>query len=251
MQISTDNGKTYQTFISAELVSVRIDNPLSLQTLFETTYDHILSKSLSTNMYSSETHSAEEIAQVDRIYEDTLPEYSFINNGIQFAIRNPEAAKCDFLNPNTGWKVHLNVKPENVTAVSEYLKKEGYAHKYLYGGVGSEGKAFTLYIGSFALTHKLAREISSTLGELLAQPTAHDEVELAQGIAGRFTAITPSSSEEAPVFTQYGVYGMSARKEKLLSMGNWTKIVTQESKKELATDAYNALTEKYGTYFTG
>lgn len=39
----------------------------------------------------------------------------------------------DFKNPNIGWKMHLNVTPENVVEVSTYLRKEGYCHKYLSG----------------------------------------------------------------------------------------------------------------------
>tara|TARA_A100001015_G_scaffold209665_1_gene234800 strand:- start:132 stop:761 length:630 start_codon:yes stop_codon:yes gene_type:complete len=78
-----------------------------------------------------------------------FPEYSFDEAALAYAQENLDDAKITRgFNVNTGWKVHLTPHPEHVMELSTYLKENGYYHKYLSGGFPSDGKAFTVYLGS-------------------------------------------------------------------------------------------------------
>ncbi|TAL55323.1 MAG: hypothetical protein EPN86_03375 [Nanoarchaeota archaeon] len=135
----------------------------------------------------------EEIA-AQAVYKRIVPEY-------EMARANPQ--RCDFGDsPNHGWKVHLNVEVQNVQAVSDFLKGQGYYHKYLEGGDIADGKVFTLYLGSFAKAQSEAATISESLEGRLAKPVNHDEVELARGVVGRFRT-------ERFGFNPYGTSGLS------------------------------------------
>jgi hypothetical protein len=87
--------------------------------------------------------------------------------------------KKDFEEANIGWKIHLNVCPENTKAVSEYLISQEYYHKYFGGGEIEDGKIFTVYIGSYLLTEKLAREIYHDIYWILARSRIPGELEFA------------------------------------------------------------------------
>jgi len=88
--------------------------------------------------------------------------------------------------PDAHWKFHLNVLPENVRTVSEFLKRHNFHHKYLSGGEIESGKIFTVYTGSKKLTEFAVRVISSNVGNLLTDPKAEGEVLFAPNIVGRF-----------------------------------------------------------------
>lgn len=146
-----------------------------------------------------------------------------------------------------GHKIHLNVTPENVIAVSEYLKQNKFRHKYLFGGDINDGKIFTIYIGSFDLARKLSLELSQALKGLLAKPAAVEEIEYAPNIVGRFDA------GKTPNFLQYGlgVRGISV-------LRNWGQILlysSTETKPSHVVTAfrasYNQLAKDFGTYFYG
>lgn len=119
-----------------------------------------------------------------KLYEQHLPEY---NHSGSSAPISPD--KIDYLEndkQDSGHKLHLNVAAQDVAAVAEYLKRQGYRHKYLSGGEISDGKVFTVYIGSKDLTDKLAQEISRDLAPHLKRPVFSDEVEYAPNVVGRF-----------------------------------------------------------------
>lgn len=88
--------------------------------------------------------------------------------------------------PRAGWKFHLNVKPENVINVSEFLKNSNFHHKYLSGGEIDSGKIFTVYTGSKQITEKSVKEIWDNIGKLLEKPKAQGEAAFAPNIVGRF-----------------------------------------------------------------
>ena len=135
-------------------------------------------------------------------YEKILAEYSQSRREDVETLNqaSPESGKVDFEDVNIGWKFHLNVSIENVVAVSEYLIREGYIHKYLTGGESQYGKVFTVYIGSHALAKKLAQKISQDLKDKLAKPDVGNEVEFETGVVGRFVA-------KVPGFNNYGTAG--------------------------------------------
>jgi hypothetical protein len=142
----------------------------------------------------------------------------------------------DFFECDTGYKLHLNVLPENVRSVSEYLKSKGYSHKYLSGGSPEDGKIFTIYTGSKKLTTSLAKEISRELSGLICRPSTSSEVEFAPNIVGRFSVISDK-------YTRYPigkVRGMPIRKD--LFGANHTQAFNL---------SFIELEKDFGVYFTG
>ena len=158
-------------------------------------------------------------------YTDVLEEYIFHGS--------PE--KSQFFNddPNCGYKVHLNVLPANVIAVSNFLKNHEFHHKYLHGGEIEDGKIFTVYLGSKAATERYVREIYEGVGDLLEHSKAYGEVEYAPRIVGRFVG-------GKKYFRQYGREGISL----LYDLPSEHPLNTPERAREKAL-------EEYGEYFGG
>lgn len=158
-------------------------------------------------------------------YIDVLQEYMFHGT--------PEKSQFFNNDPNTGYKVHLNVLPENVVAVSNFLKTHGFNHKYLNGGEIESGKVFTVYLGSKEATERYVKEIYEGVGNLLEIPKAHGEIEYAPRIVGRFVG-------GKQYFRQYGRDGISA----LYDLPTYHPENTPERAKKKAL-------EEYGEYFGG
>jgi hypothetical protein len=146
-----------------------------------------------------------------------------------------------------GHKIHLNVEPGGLVAVSEYLRKGKFWHKYLDGEI-LDGKVFTVYFGSHDLAKKLASQISRDLRPYLRQPIVKDEVEYAPNISGRFQVMSEA-------FEQYG-FGLrgisiltSWAKDKITY---WTPQAEKAKRLPLAfDDSYKAMADLYGEYFYG
>jgi hypothetical protein len=94
--------------------------------------------------------------------------------------------KNDDIEWNVGWKFHINVSPDNCLMVSSWLKDNNYCHKLLHGGEIEDGKIFTVYIGSYELSKKLAKEVSQGVGKFISKPVDITEIEFEEGIIGRF-----------------------------------------------------------------
>lgn len=170
-------------------------------------------------------------------YQATLAPYEF---------HLPESDKTDFpKDPNEGYKLHLNVPIACVQAVSEYLKTEGYNHKYL-SGCDDPGSLFTLYIGSHRLAFALAKRISTDLSKYLAKPTRTDEVEFAPNVVGRFSTRRHG----------YNKYGLGLRGISCLNRFSNSFWISDETRlKEYLKTAFNvtyeSLSNNYGEYFHG
>ncbi len=245
-RISHDDGRTWST----EMASSNIERvgrwekgeALTLDDFYNNTESHLKSASLPDNPSTASTEGE---------YTDALTPYEYIGEVVNGVVSDKDKAKYNFAfgNINEGWKIHLNVTPENVLDVSEYLKQNGYVHKYLTGGLGYDGKAFTIYFGAKSIMDKWVPQLSNDLSTQLCKPSVIDEIEIGSGVVGRFTAIegTTSTSE----YLQYGEYGMSARKDFIREKGGWKNIKTRKAKREVAQDAYTKLSQKYGSYFHG
>ena len=185
-------------------------------------------------------------------YRDILPEYALSPADVkEYNSSNPDSQKFDCKDPNEAWKLHLNVRPEDIVSVSSYLQENGYLHKYLSGGELSDGKVFTIYVGSYDLVTKLAEEISSDLQEKLCRPGHHGEIELAAGVVGRFAG--PKKE-----FGKYGTSGFSFLRSDASLYNNYVNTAIgssnyQEQLEKLRTMAetkgYSRLLELYGDYF--
>ena len=92
------------------------------------------------------------------------------------------------LSLDVSYKLRLNVPPEHLQFVAQYLIDEGYYFKYLSGGAHLSGEIFTVYIGSLDLTRKLAGELSEALRGRLCKPINKREVEFAPNVSGYFKA---------------------------------------------------------------
>lgn len=192
-------------------------------------------------------------------YLQQLKDYNF--NGMK--------EKTDFKfsdDPNIGWKLHLNVTPENVKEVSHVLSEKGYCHKYLMAGDASDGKVFTIYIGSRKKTEEEAQQISTSLKGLLSKPVNKAEVEFAPGVVARFTAKNPHSDKSMSFtgpnrakFHHYGSLGLVWLMDDMnIAIRNRQKMSADQfdewfSKEKFAIElrAYAELKKEFGEYFSG
>jgi len=175
-------------------------------------------------------------------YEKELKDYSVHRSG---------AASDKVDAPGSGEfygnKLHLNIEPKDVVAVSKYLKQERFWHKYLSGGEIEDGKIFTIYVGSAVLTKKLAQKISQDLKLYLRKPVEKGEVEYAPNVIGRFSGSRKN-------YEQYGagLRGVSILRSWGERIGPWTPQDEKRRLLPLAFDAtYNAMADEYGEYFYG
>ena len=99
-------------------------------------------------------------------------------------------------NPNIGWKCHLNIAPENVVRVSSILKTLDLEHKYLLADV-SDGKVFTVYLGSKQIVEAVMPHLYGELKDYLLEPKAPGEIAFAPGIVGRFSGSKDRFSTKA------------------------------------------------------
>ncbi|MBI5412172.1 hypothetical protein HZA43_03275 [Candidatus Peregrinibacteria bacterium] len=149
-------------------------------------------------------------------------------------------------NCNLGYKLHLNIPIASVRAVSDYLIRGSFHHKYLCGGDITDGKIFTIYIGSQRLALRLAEQISHDLDGHLAKPCEPSEIELAPNVCGRFKG---SDTD----FTPYpcgGLRGIPLVRS--LQDLVWSP---PEKQKQALPQAfaifYNHLASQYGAFFHG
>lgn len=138
----------------------------------------------------------------------------------------------DFINDlNKGWKLHLNILPEDTLLVSRWLKINNFCHKFLSGGDIENGKIFTIYVGSYDLCTKMSAKIFNALNQYLCKPADDREIEFESGIVGRFV-------DDSLDFEQYGTCGFSLK--------SYTKNMDQDQRALLS---FRELKTKYGDYF--
>ena len=105
-----------------------------------------------------------------------------------------------------GWKLHLDVSPENYETVHRWFWNEtaaGYKH---HNATRERGAGFTVYVGSKREADALARRISGELSALLAQPSwriRETDVQLAPNVWARFDI-----NGKFPDLTDYGSHGV-------------------------------------------
>lgn len=161
---------------------------------------------------------------------------------------------------NQGWKIHLNVAPENRVIVEEWLRKQGmYDHtqQEAWAGAdkgiplfksgrnsGQEGKDFTVYIGERDSANTLAELINSQLGDKILPASGDaltDDMPLSGNIVGRFD-IAGFDRE----FHQYGSQGVPYFQDDMaeLTFGGGNK-------NAMRMKANTELMKRYGTYYAG
>ncbi len=180
--------------------------------------------------------------QIEAKYAKVMMPYHVGSSGAQ-------EGTCDFGslgNADIGHKLHLNVSIEDVFDASEYLKDAGYAHKYLSGGNPLLGKIFTVYIGEKNLADRVAKRLSVDLSHLLRCPVAHEDVEYAPNIGGRFAV-------RAEFFDAHGQglrgIPMLASDAEALSFGDVKP--NPEWLRKAFDRSFQRCTEEYGEYFFG
>jgi hypothetical protein len=169
-------------------------------------------------------------------YENTILEYKF-----------PVALgdKIDVNDCNKGHKIHLNVAPQFVLEVSNYLKENKYHHKYLSGGDASDGKIFTIYLGSHNNAYNRSKIISQELDGKLLKPLDKSEIEYAPNICGRFCARSIRFHQYPNPHTR----GMSALRQCCFS--TYRKNYTADEIKYDFNITYEALADEFGVLFHG
>ncbi len=200
----------------------------------------------------------EKLKEANSEYKKILEEYMFPTDKVQeYNEQNPNEIKSNFIepeNPNVGWKFHLNVIPEHVKSVSEYLINNGYNHKYLSGGEIEDGKIFTIYIGSYEMAKKLSEDLSRDLVQYLCDPAENQEIEFARGIVGRFVV------SKRYDFVPFSYHGFPIKKEDERALGGF-KFLNKENKgtdfedkkdkllRDAEEKAFKELIAIYGNYF--
>jgi len=164
------------------------------------------------------------------------------------------------VSPNIGWKLHLNVAPQDVPQVSYHLLKNGYDHKYLSGGNIDDGKIFTLYIGSYLKVSAQSVELSNSLLPFLCRPKAFGEIEFAPGIIGRFRA-RQNVNDTDHSFNSYGTCGFSLLEEPMRVLhqlrqqsrrdpnNSEKQRILEEYQKKAEEESFFELLRVYGDYF--
>jgi len=179
-------------------------------------------------------------------------EYDYANEALKYAQEHPEGAKrLTGFNRNTGWKVHFTPNVDFVPEISSYLKANGYDHKYLYGGEPSDGKAYTVYFGSRQMMEKWVTELEGEFEDKLLPALAENEEAVTPHFSARFTSVDKDETGTS-LFHQYGVHGMSAchstmNKRARERLG----YPTGAEADDVALEAYNELSKRYGSYFHG
>nr|CAX68910.1 Hypothetical protein JG1_0240 [uncultured bacterium] len=178
-------------------------------------------------------------AYLTAAYYSGAKPYSYSN------LQKIDKSKYDARADGVRWKLHLNVAPENVTQVSDYLNKNGFTHKYLSGDPDGEivnGKMFTVFVGSYALAKRLASQISSDLRPYLARPVNNAEIELAPGVVARFDGYLDPQNR----FEQYGSLGVN-----YLSADDsfGTLQIRTDLRDQLVRNSISTCLSLYGKYF--
>jgi hypothetical protein len=144
--------------------------------------------------------------------------------------------KVDKLHNDRHWKLHLNVEPNDCLEVSNYLKNNDYNHKFLSGGDISDGKIFTVYIGSFEKARRESKKLHTDLEHVLKKPAAKHNAYFSEGISGRFS----NSGKNNEKFISQGFHGFPHFN---------VKYDTIENKDKKIRESFEILKNKYGSYF--
>jgi len=141
-------------------------------------------------------------------------------------------------NPNIGWKCHLNIAPENVTTVSSILKILDLQHKYLFADV-SDGKVFTVYLGSKQIAEAAIPLLHAELKDYLLDPKAPGEIPFAPGIVGRFSG----SKERFSTKAAYNGITLLVEDDSKIGNPSEVRLAWRRADQELRT--------RYGDYYGG
>ncbi len=195
---------------------------------------HLLKQTLESDPFPSSNQNINTAVETDYDHMSVTP-YEFVGDG----------SKTDYTKPNVGHKLHINVAPESVQQVSEYLKREQYHHKFFKGGDLADGKVFTIYIGSFQLAYKYSQEISTALSDQLCRPVDVTETEYAPNVIGRFS---PHSTLGLARYGSQSNRGIPMTKEAAMQQ---LYALSQTDAEANFSRAYNMIANEYGPYFHG
>lgn len=146
--------------------------------------------------------------------------------------------KHDIIDPNIGWKCHLNIAPEDVCQVSSVLKKLDLEHKYLFADV-LDGKIFTVYLGSKRTVETVMPLLYENLKSYLLEPKAPGEILLAPRIVGRF------SGSKVLFATKISFRGITLLSEDIPTISNQPQALAAWRR------ADQKLRDQYGDYYGG
>lgn len=178
--------------------------------------------------FGQPTEKSREISALLALYTSQKKEY----------MHHSITKKWEFIHndPNEGYKFHLNVKPENVRAVSAFLQLKDFTHKYLMQDI-DDGKVFAVYCGSKSQTEEIVKIVAeSEIAHLLDQPKADQrgEVAYAPNIVGRFVG------NENRYLTKVPRQGITVLRE-----------AERDNEQESFSKTNAALLADYGDYYGG
>lgn len=146
-------------------------------------------------------------------------------------------------NPRIGWKIHLNVSPENALKVIKFLIENDLEHKYLSGADLNDGKIFTVYLGPKSNLLTWATTLNKELGSMLLPVKSQSDIPILNNITGRFVG------EKSIYNTKSSLRGITLLEE-------WKSMLDQvNDKQELQKRGFEAtdadLLRRYGKYYGG
>ena len=154
-------------------------------------------------------------------------------------------------NKHTGWKFHLSVSKKNRAKVNKYLTDNGFDFKEGNNG-GQTGKDFTIYIGSYLLASKLAKQIETDIGKLLKINKKTDASKDDTSFSTSNKILARFDTYNNKKYHQYGKNGIPVlNKDASLFFGLFQNQTTQEEKNKLLQKARIALQKEYKAFFDG
>ena len=160
---------------------------------------------------------------------------------------------------NNGWKIHLDVVPNRnhplTKEISDFLLNLDIEHKIARGG--ENGKGMTIYIGSYADTVRLSKEIQNRFGDRLNVPPAYTdqigmETAFEKTVYGRFV---PGAKRGLYPLTNIGIGLIDIPQTgDLINERIWGNATSDDTQRRIIESAYNhhkLYAKLLGSYYYG
>lgn len=149
------------------------------------------------------------------------------------------------VDPNDGWKIHLNAPPDInnplTRQIVDYLVAEDVIFKV--GKGGDDGQGITAYTG--ARTRDIAQAIDQRFGAQLGDPALGSDRVIAVKVAGRF--VPTRAFETSAGLAHYGVDGIPIRRDDAL---NNLYAASPENRAQALQRGDAIMRQEYGSYYS-
>ncbi len=146
-----------------------------------------------------------------------------------------------------GWKIHLNVNPADHPQIYQWLQSVPCGSDYNHNN--NKGEDFTVYSGSWDATQKLAERIEKEIGRSLrpiTEQVLRKDLPVLKSVAAGFDT-------KNKTFSKFRIHGIPLLMDNTRFMFEHVNELKddKDSLNLFVERAYNALSQTYGTYFSG